>query len=146
MENQFSIDGNIIDVVSRTTFPGTVVVKSGKIEKIKTGNSNSGFFICPGLIDAHVHIESSMLTPVEFARMAVNHGTVATVSDPHEIANVLGKVGVRFMIESGNKTIFKFLFVNIFFKILVYAIKKANKIGLIIKLSIFSPNYLNSLL
>jgi adenine deaminase len=110
MENQFSVDGNIIDVVSKTIYSGTVVVKNGKIEKIKAGNSNSGFFICPGLIDAHVHIESSMLTPVEFARMAVNHGTVAAISDPHEIANVLGKAGVLFMIENGKKVPFKFLF------------------------------------
>lgn len=110
MENQFIIDGNIIDIVSRTIFQGTVVVKNGKIEKIKTGNSNSGFFICPGLIDAHVHIESSMLTPVEFARVAVNHGTVAAVSDPHEIANVLGKSGVMFMIKNGNMVPFKFFF------------------------------------
>jgi len=110
MENQFSIEGNIVDVVSKKIFPGSVVVKNGKIEKIKTGKSNSGFFICPGLIDAHVHIESSMLTPVEFARVAVNHGTVATVSDPHEIANVLGIDGVKFMIESGKRVPFKFLF------------------------------------
>ncbi len=110
MENQFSIDGNIIDIDARRIFQGSVFVKNGKIEKLKTGKSNSGIFICPGLVDAHVHIESSMLTPVEFARIAVNHGTVASVSDPHEIANVLGKKGVMFMIRNGGRVPFKFFF------------------------------------
>jgi adenine deaminase len=110
MNNNFIIEGNLIDVVSRKIFPGNIVVNNGKIEKLKSGKTNSGFFICPGLIDAHIHIESSMLTPVEFARVAVNHGTVATVSDPHEIANVLGIMGVEFMIENGKKVPFKFLF------------------------------------
>jgi adenine deaminase len=67
-------------------------------------------FICPGFIDSHVHIESSMLIPSEFARLAVVHGTVATVSDPHEIANVLGKPGVEFMISNGRQTPFYFYF------------------------------------
>ncbi len=67
-------------------------------------------YICPGFIDAHVHIESSMLVPSEFARIAVVHGTVATVSDPHEIANVLGAAGVEFMIENARHTPFHFYF------------------------------------
>jgi adenine deaminase len=71
---------------------------------------NSNNYIIPGFVDAHIHIESSMLVPSEFARLAVLHGTVATVSDPHEIANVLGKAGVEFMIENGKKVPFKFNF------------------------------------
>jgi adenine deaminase len=64
----------------------------------------------PGFVDAHVHVESSMLIPSEFARLAVTHGTVATVSDPHEIANVLGVEGVEFMIANGKQTPFHFYF------------------------------------
>ena len=64
----------------------------------------------PGFIDSHVHIESSMLVPSEFARISVLHGTVATVSDPHEIGNVLGVNGIRYMIANGNKVPFKFYF------------------------------------
>src|SRR5690606_36015141 len=67
-------------------------------------------YILPGFIDSHIHIESSMLVPSEFAKLAVTHGTVATVSDPHEIANVLGVEGVNFMIENGKKVPFKFNF------------------------------------
>jgi adenine deaminase len=105
------ITANIVDIINRRIFPGTVIVDDGKIiqitkdETIKTDN-----YILPGFIDAHVHIESSMLVPSEFARMAVVHGTVATVSDPHEIANVLGIDGIKFMIENGNKVPFKFYF------------------------------------
>ena len=72
--------------------------------------SNLEHYILPGFIDAHVHIESSMLVPSEFARLAVVHGTVATVSDPHEIANVCGMKGVEFMIENGKTVPFKFNF------------------------------------
>src|SRR5690606_16025541 len=73
-------------------------------------DNNKNHYILPGFVDAHIHIESSMLVPSEFARLAVTHGTVATVSDPHEIANVLGVEGVEFMIENGNKVSFKFNF------------------------------------
>jgi adenine deaminase len=106
----FDISGNIVDVVSRRIFQGTVHVLNGKISKIsehKTGNSE---YILPGLIDAHIHIESSMLIPSEFGRLAVPHGTVATVSDPHEIGNVLGVPGIRFMIENGKQIPFNFYF------------------------------------
>lgn len=106
----FEIQGNIVDVVGKRIFQGTVVVRDGKIEAIREEPVASGEYILPGLIDAHVHIESSMLIPSEFARLAVVHGTVGTVSDPHEIANVLGVPGVRFMIENGNKVPFKFNF------------------------------------
>lgn len=106
----FEISGRIADVVAGTIRPGTLVVVDGKIDKIRYEEVGEQVTILPGLIDAHIHIESSMLVPSEFARLAVLHGTVATVSDPHEIANVLGIAGVEFMIENGRQTPFKFNF------------------------------------
>ncbi|MFC2107826.1 adenine deaminase, partial [Bacteroidota bacterium] len=90
--------------------PGTVYYENGKIIKISHEVVKETQFILPGLIDAHIHIESSMLIPSEFARIAVTHGTVASVSDPHEIANVLGVKGVDFMINNGDRVPFKFYF------------------------------------
>jgi len=104
------IQGNIVDVVGKRIFQGTVVIRDGRIDSIREEPVTSGEFILPGLIDAHIHIESSMLIPSEFARLSVIHGTVGTVSDPHEIANVLGVPGVKFMIENGKKVPFKFNF------------------------------------
>ena len=109
-KKSFRVSGNIVDVVGKRIFKGEVTVENGIIKKITEGPSGSNQYILPGLIDAHIHIESSMLIPSEFARMAVVHGTVATVSDPHEIANVLGVPGVRFMIDNGKKVPFKFNF------------------------------------
>jgi adenine deaminase len=107
----FSIEGNIVDVINRKIFPGSIKVVNDRIFSIeKTEGKSYPTYICPGFIDAHVHIESSMLVPSEFARLAVKHGTVATVSDPHEIANVLGTEGVNFMIENGKTVPFKFYF------------------------------------
>jgi len=97
-------EGNIVDLFNRKIFKGEVIVENDKIIDIKEKDNNSNFYILPGLIDAHVHIESSMLIPQEFAKLAVKNGTVAVVSDPHEIANVLGKEGVEFMIENSKKT------------------------------------------
>jgi adenine deaminase len=111
MNNSFSIGANLVDIHKQTTNPAEVVVKDGKIfsvsakPELKTSN-----YILPGFIDAHVHIESSMLVPSEFAKLAVVHGTVATVSDPHEIANVCGMEGVEFMIKNGKTVPFKFNF------------------------------------
>ncbi|MCK9218631.1 MAG: adenine deaminase [Bacteroidales bacterium] len=110
MESNFEISGNIVDVVGNRIFQGTVVVRNGEITNIREESVTATQFILPGLIDAHIHVESSMLIPSEFARLAVVHGTVGTVSDPHEIANVLGVPGVKFMIENGNKVPFKFNF------------------------------------
>jgi adenine deaminase len=106
----FEIQGNIVDVVGKRIFSGTVVISGGRIETIREEKVAAGGYILPGLIDAHIHVESSMLIPSEFARLASVHGTVGTVSDPHEIANVLGIPGVRFMIENGMKVPFKFNF------------------------------------
>ncbi|WP_418511697.1 adenine deaminase [Corallibacter sp.] len=104
------IQGHIVDVVNKQIFKGEITFKDGKIAAINKKEHNVNQYIIPGFVDAHIHIESSMLVPSEFARLAVCHGTVATVSDPHEIANVLGVEGVEFMIENGKQTPFKFNF------------------------------------
>ena len=110
MNNSFTIGGQIVDLVNSRFFSGVVVVEGGKITKIEEQPVGNTQYIMPGFVDAHVHIESSMLVPSEFARLATCHGTVATVSDPHEIANVLGKKGVQYMIDNGKKVPFKFFF------------------------------------
>jgi adenine deaminase len=106
------IRGNLVDIDNKRTFPAEVIVRNGKISSIRELESSDGItgFILPGFIDSHVHIESSMLVPAEFARLAVVHGTVATISDPHEIANVCGLDGVEYMIENGRTVPFKFYF------------------------------------
>ena len=104
------VQGQIVDLQNKTIFKGEVVINEGKIVKVRPANHNIDNYILPGFIDAHIHIESSMLVPSEFARIAVTHGTVATVSDPHEIANVLGVQGVEFMIDNGKKVPLKFNF------------------------------------
>src|ERR1041384_1329360 len=102
------LKGKVVDVVNRTIFPGKVTIANGEIVEVtQTAEKVSDVYIMPGFIDAHVHVESSMLVPSEFARLAVVHGTVATVSDPHEIANVCGLAGVRYMIENGKTVPFK---------------------------------------
>ena len=106
----FSISGNLVDIHKQTIYPATISVENGKITSINETNSPVSNFILPGFVDSHVHIESSMLIPAQFARLAVVHGTVATVSDPHEIANVCGMEGVEFMIDNGNTVRFKFNF------------------------------------
>ena len=110
MNNSFTIGGQIVDLVNSRIFSGVVIVEGGKITKIEEQPVGNTQYIMPGFVDAHVHIESSMLVPSEFARLATCHGTVATVSDPHEIANVLGKKGVQYMIDNGKKVPFKFFF------------------------------------
>jgi len=103
--------GHIVDIIARKIVKGELHIEDSKIKAIiPNPDITENQFILPGLIDAHIHIESSMLIPSEFARLASIHGTVATVSDPHEIANVLGIDGVKFMIENGNKVPFKFYF------------------------------------
>ncbi len=112
------LQGNIVDVLNRKIFPGIITVEGGKIIKVDRKGEyvepsialKMTNFIMPGFVDSHVHVESSMLIPSEFARLSVLHGTVATVSDPHEIGNVLGVPGIRYMIENGKKVPFKFYF------------------------------------
>lgn len=104
------IQGQVIDIHQRRIFPGEIQIVQGRIKSIRSIANAPPRYILPGLVDAHVHIESSMLVPSEFARLAVVHGTVASVSDPHEIANVLGIAGVEYMIQNGQQTPFKFFF------------------------------------
>ena len=104
------LQGNIVDIVGKRIYKGEICVEKGVITQINAANHAVENYILPGFIDAHIHIESSMLVPSEFAKIAVLHGTVATVSDPHEIANVLGVKGVEFMIENGKKVPLKFNF------------------------------------
>lgn len=110
------ISGQIVDVVNSRIFNGTIEIENGRILNIieeshcQCQSQCQSQIILPGFVDSHVHIESSLLVPTEFARLAVAHGSVASVSDPHEIANVLGIDGVRYMIEVGKKSPFKFYF------------------------------------
>ena len=105
-----NVKGNIVDILNKRIFKGEVCIENGQILAIREVNHEVENYILPGFVDAHIHIESSMVVPSEFAKIAVLHGTVATVSDPHEIANVLGVQGVDFMIENGKKVPLKFNF------------------------------------
>jgi len=102
------ISGNIVDIVEGRIYPGTIEVSGRRISRITEQGKTYHGYIVPGFIDAHIHIESSMLTPSEFARAAVINGTVGAVCDPHEIANVMGVDGVRYMVEDGASVPFKF--------------------------------------
>ena len=102
--------GIIVDAISRRQFKGEITVENGKIVSIKEKEHDNEQCILPGLVDAHVHIESSMTVPSVFARMAVAKGTVAVVSDPHEIANVMGEEGIEFMLEDSKKSPLKVYF------------------------------------
>ncbi len=109
----FNISIQLVDIFKKSIYPARVTIADGKIQSIKPIEENqvsTKGYLMPGFIDSHVHIESSMLIPSEFARLAVVHGTVGTVSDPHEIANVCGMEGVEFMIANGNQVPFKFNF------------------------------------
>ena len=103
---------NHINIFEKTIQEVEITIENKRISYILvTGKENPALpYILPGFVDAHVHIESSMLTPAQFAKLAVVHGTVATVSDPHEIANVMGVQGVEYMVEDGKRVPFKFCF------------------------------------
>lgn len=109
-QSKMQIQGQIVDIENRRIYAGEITVESGKITSIIEKKHEVQNYIMPGFIDAHIHIESSMLVPSEFAKIAVLHGTVATISDPHEIANVLGSAGVYYMIENSKKAPLKFHF------------------------------------
>jgi adenine deaminase len=104
------LQGNIVDIRNRRIYPGQILLEDDRIKSIEEVSAVFDHYIMPGFIDAHVHIESSMLVPSEFAKLAVLHGTVGTVSDPHEIANVMGIEGVHYMINNGKQVPFKFNF------------------------------------
>lgn len=106
-----NILANLVDIPSKKIYPAKVTVVEGRIAQIQEIQPDKELpFLMPGFIDAHVHVESSMLVPSEFARLAVVQGTVATISDPHEIANVCGMKGVEYMIENGKQVPFHFFF------------------------------------
>ena len=106
------LSANILNLFDQTIYYGTITVENGRIANIhRLGTERPGEpYVLPGFVDAHVHIESSLLTPPQFARLAVVHGTVATVSDPHEIGNVLGVAGVQYMLAEARRVPFKFMF------------------------------------
>ena len=109
----YTLTANVVDLHASVIRPARVTVAAGRIEAIDElaeSEPPPPTFLLPGFVDAHIHVESSMLTPSEFARSAVVHGTVATVSDPHEIANVLGRAGVEFMLQSAAKVPLKIHF------------------------------------
>lgn len=105
-----NISGKWVDILNRKITEGRFTIVNGKIDSFEEMPVSSSDYILPGFIDAHIHIESSMLVPYEFARVALLHGTVATVSDPHEIANVLGLEGVYYMLENARDAKLKFHF------------------------------------
>ena len=105
-----TILGQFVDIENKNIYSAEVSFADGKIVSVKEKEHTIQHYILPGFVDAHIHIESSMLVPSEFARLAVLHGTVGTISDPHEIANVLGKEGIYYMIENGKKVPLKFHF------------------------------------
>ncbi|MGC8751392.1 adenine deaminase [Hydrotalea sp.] len=110
---KYTISGQLVDVWQQTIYPANVFIEAGIIKAIEALPVNTAVpqqYILPGFIDSHVHIESSMLVPSEFARLAVVHGTVGTISDPHEIANVCGMEGVEFMLANAQQTNFSFNF------------------------------------
>ncbi|TWF44237.1 adenine deaminase [Chitinophaga polysaccharea] len=108
--NTFQISGNLVDILQAEIYPATLHIENGRIARITRDSQSYSNYLLPGFTDAHVHVESSMLIPSEFARMAVVHGTIATVSDPHEIANVMGVAGVTYMLENGKQVPFRFNF------------------------------------
>src|SRR5690554_573223 len=110
MMTTFTISGQYVDIASREVYPAKITITDQHIAAVERIHKAPNQYMLPGFIDAHVHVESSMLVPSEFARLAVVHGTVATVSDPHEIANVCGMQGVEYMIDNGKQVNFKFYF------------------------------------
>lgn len=108
--NLFKIEANYIDIFNKEIYPASIAIANGHIASIEKINATLDEYVLPGFIDAHIHIESSFLIPSNFAHLVVAHGTVATISDPHEIANVNGIDGINFMINNSKKTEFKFFF------------------------------------
>jgi adenine deaminase len=110
METTCTLSGQYVDIAGKKIFPAELSIQNGIIKHITPCENAPSHFIMPGFIDSHVHVESSMLIPSSFARLAVVHGTIGTISDPHEIANVCGIEGVHYMIENGKKVPFHFFF------------------------------------
>lgn len=109
MKNKI-VKGRLIDIHRNEIYYACITVEGERILRVEKTDEEHDNWILPGLIDAHIHIESSMLTPAAFAAASVPHGTIGVVADPHEIANVLGIRGVGYMIEDGEKVPMKFWF------------------------------------
>ena len=107
---EIRISGQLVDVVARNIRPATITISGTKIKSVEYVGEAPNTYLIPGFVDAHIHIESSMLLPAEFARQSVVHGTVACVCDPHEIANVCGVEGIDYMIRNGKQSPLKFYF------------------------------------
>jgi adenine deaminase len=110
MSTHFKVTGQYVDILGKQIFPAIVTIEDGIIASVTSCTEAPNQYILPGFIDSHVHVESSMLIPSSFARIAVTHGTIGTISDPHEIANVCGMEGVHYMIQNGKKVPFHFFF------------------------------------
>lgn len=104
------VDGQLVDVLRGEIYPACVNFDENNIVRIERKLAAPPQYILPGLIDAHVHIESSLLTPYRFAEKAVAHGTTAVVANPHEIANVMGMAGIRYMVDDGKSTPLRFFY------------------------------------
>jgi len=104
------VEGVIYDPIAKIIIPGRIILKNDKIDRIELDDSITGPIILPGFVDSHIHIESSMLVPTAFSKIAIKHGTVAVVADPHEIANVAGVEGIDFMINNSKSAEMKFFF------------------------------------
>ena len=102
------IHGNLVDIYQQRIFPASITIEQGVITQIEESSESYEEYILCGFIDAHIHIESSMMPPYEFARVALTHGTIGAVTDPHEIANVMGMEGIEYMLKSAKEAPFYF--------------------------------------
>lgn len=107
------IKGNIVDIVNKRIFKGEIHF-TNNIHAIIEKNVEEDNYIMPGFVNAHVHIESSMLTPTLFSKYAIKHGTIGIVTDPHEIANVCGVNGIQYMINNAKQSPLKIFFIRTF--------------------------------
>jgi len=104
------LKGNILNVFTGDIYPAEIIIQDGMIKVVRKIQGNFDGILLPGFIDSHVHIESSLMTPSSFAEATIPHGTTAVISDPHEIANVMGIEGIDFMIEDSKRVPLKFFF------------------------------------
>lgn len=106
------IKANYIDILNKEIYPSHITIENGIVSNIERTNDHLKDYVLPGFIDSHIHIESSLLIPSHFAHLVVQHGTVSTISDPHEIANVNGMDGIDFMMKNSKRINFKIFLVH----------------------------------